>query len=442
MTTPFFRRASRPRAASHATARAERFERRVLFAQTVQLTLTIDPSAHTWAAYEQNSDPAGTSGLHGLSFDVVGAGGATVTSSAVALPAGSDADLGATGFTVFRDNGAVGVGITAFQANALRASAADATVTNVFTGLGNTAGTIHTGSGTGTVSVGKPALLATGTYAGDAGTITISGDPTLATLLPASLPPPAPGGAPFATFSPDEVAGQTVAVAAPQESVVQQVYVRGSSWTPAFKTYLAGQGLGDATLGYRVDDKSADDVVPWLNVDEIVLRYAAPPTGGGIPTAGTVVLDGVRGDYAVSAVTQADPQAFVLELDRNFGNLAGGGENGDRVRLTVPGGGPAGATYARTITVLQGDVDKSGSVLANDFSDVKKKFFKSAANPDSGDAGYTVFHDVDGSGSILANDFSEVKKRFFDNLPAAPAGPAIAVASITRDLFSTRRVLG
>ena len=27
---------------------------------------------------------------------------------------------------------------------------------------------------------------------------------------------------------------------------------------------------------------------------------------------------------------------------------------------------------------------------------------------------------MDGSGSIVANDFSEVKKRFFDNLPPAP----------------------
>jgi hypothetical protein len=255
------------------------------------------------------------------------------------------------------------------------------------TGLGNTAGTIHTGSATGPISVAKPALIATGTHAGDAGTLTISSDPTLATLLPAQLPPPTADGAPFATFSPDGVTGQTVDVTAkPAESIVDQVYLRGSGWAPAFKTYLADQSLGDAALGYRIDTTAPDDIVPWINVNEIILHYAAPPTAGG--------------------------------------------------------GAPGGASYTRTINVLQGDVDKSGSVLANDFSNVKKKFFKSTASPGSGDTRYTVFHDVDGSGSILANDFSEVKKRFFDNLPAvSPSGAPARVLAIPRDLFSTRALL-
>jgi fibronectin type 3 domain-containing protein len=229
-------------------------------------------------------------------------------------------------------------------------------------------------------------------------------------------------------------------------SSISEVYVRGSTWTPAFKTYMAGQGLGDANLGYRVDNKAATDVAPWINLDEIVLRFSAPPTGGGIPTPGSVVLDGVRSDYTVSTVTALDPQTYVLRLDRTLGNLPTppGGENGDRVKLTVNGAGPGGAAYVRTINVLQGDVDKNGSVIANDFSDVKKKFFRSTTAPGpAGDTQYTVFHDVDGNGSIIANDFSEVKKRFFDNLPAAPAGASgMAVASITRDLFSRRSILG
>jgi hypothetical protein len=45
---------------------------------------------------------------------------------------------------------------------------------------------------------------------------------------------------------------------------------------------------------------------------------------------------------------------------------------------------------------------------------------------------------VDGNGSIIANDFSEVKKRFFDNLPAAPA----AAAGLFGDNSITKEVLG
>jgi hypothetical protein len=57
----------------------------------------------------------------------------------------------------------------------------------------------------------------------------------------------------------------------------------------------------------------------------------------------------------------------------------------------------------------------------------------------SSDYGY--FYDVDGSGVILADDFSEVKKRFFQTLPAPePAAPAAAFgASLIRPGHTPRR---
>ena len=62
-------------------------------------------------------------------------------------------------------------------------------------------------------------------------------------------------------------------------------------------------------------------------------------------------------------------------------------------------------------------------MLANDFSEVKRKFFASTSNPGTGPGAYSVFHEVNGSGSILANDFSAVKSRFFNTLPSPePAG--------------------
>ena len=223
---------------------------------------------------------------------------------------------------------------------------------------------------------------------------------------------------------------------------ISEVYVRGSSWSNNFKTYLDARGLGDDVLGYRVDNKPATDLLPWVNMDEIVLRYSAPPTGGGIPQTGTLVIDGQRSDYQVMSVTQLDPQTFVLRLNRSLGNLEAGGENGDRIRITVPGGGAAGGMYSVNVNVLQGDVDRSTSVLANDYSGVKARFFKSTGSAVTGTNDYTAFHDVNGDGSILANDYSAVKSRFFDNLPAAVA-PASggASASVTRDLFSSTAIL-
>jgi hypothetical protein len=186
-------------------------------------------------------------------------------------------------------------------------------------------------------------------------------------------------------------------------------------------------------LGYRVDNKTGNQaILPWTNVNQIVLTYGSPV--GAIPTPGMVSLKGNRpgGDYAVTAVEQLDSQIFVLTLDRPLGNVSGGGENGVRVQLTVLGAGPDNSEYSLRLNVLQGDVDRSGSVLATDYSAVKSRFFLSAGAP-----GYSVFHDVDGSGSILANDFSAVKARFFDTLIVAPqvAFTTFGGTPITKDVL-------
>ena len=101
------------------------------------------------------------------------------------------------------------------------------------------------------------------------------------------------------------------------------------------------------------------------------------------------------------------------------------------------------------MNVLQGDVDHTGetggthSVLASDFSAVKKKFFKDTTDTTTGDTSYSAFHDVNGSGNILATDFSEVKKRFFQNLAplAAAASESLALSGVTRDLFGSSAIL-
>ena len=84
-------------------------------------------------------------------------------------------------------------------------------------------------------------------------------------------------------------------------------------------------------------------------------------------------------------------------------------------------------------------------MLARDFAEVKKRFFKDTTSAVAGDgADYSAFHDVDGSGSILARDFAEVKKRFFQRPPGR--APAAAAASLGgglghSDLFGASPIL-
>jgi hypothetical protein len=73
----------------------------------------------------------------------------------------------------------------------------------------------------------SPVLIATGSYSGITGTLTITGSPELATLLPAVLPAATAQGAPFATFSPMAVTGQTVAVVPEPTSALATVVAAG-----------------------------------------------------------------------------------------------------------------------------------------------------------------------------------------------------------------------
>jgi hypothetical protein len=239
----------------------------------------------------------------------------------------------------------------------------------------------------------------------------------------------------------------------------EAVYARGSTWSPTFKSYMETLGLGDDVYGYRVDDKTGDQqVLPWVNVNEIVVRYAGPPFGAGVPTPAnvTLVADRAGADYAVIAVQQLDPRTFVLTLNRPLGSLAGGNDNGVRVNLTIPNSTIGGAGYtSMLLRALQGDVTHAGEathiVIANDASDIKARFFRSTSSVGpAGPTQYTVFHDLDGSGNILANDFSLVKARFFDSLqttafPVAAAGAAPAQTPggewVTKDLFASAPIL-
>jgi hypothetical protein len=226
---------------------------------------------------------------------------------------------------------------------------------------------------------------------------------------------------------------------------VSQEFARGRTWAGAdnladslsFQEKLAALGVGDANWGYRV---AAGSTLPWVNTDQVVLRYDQPqPT---TPAATDVVLDGVRADYAVTEVKRLDDQTFAVTLQRPLGTGPTGGVNGDRIRLSVLHGGDNGGTYALNFNALPGDVDGSGSVLATDYAEVKKRFFKNTNSVVTGTNDYSPLHDVDASGSILATDYAEVKRRFFDALPPAAAGEGPAeLMRITADLFGRRPLL-
>jgi hypothetical protein len=257
-------------------------------------------------------------------------------------------------------------------------------------------------------------------------------------------------------LSPEEVA-QFYAVAPTPE--VTQVYLSGSAWTPAFKNYLAAKGLGSAQYGFAIPAADQLDERPWVNLNQVSITFntnvqvdAADLAVRGVNVA-NYALDPAAFVYdaatktatwrlAANAVFASDKIILDLNadgpdgvkapsgafLDGDWINPVGAAAGGDAY---PSGDGSPGGDFRFRVNVLPGDTTRDGSVLADDFSAVKKKFFKDTADTTTGDTSYSPFHSVNGDGVILAVYFSEVKKRFFNTLPG-PQPAAVAVATPRR----------
>jgi len=265
---------------------------------------------------------------------------------------------------------------------------------------------------------------------------------------------------------------------------VTGVYVSSSAWSADFKQYMAANNGGSATLGYKVPTRGQQTKpLPWANLDRVSVTFS----------------DDVRVDAADLRVTginvasyALDPAAFTYDAATHTATwtLAGGSKFGtDRILFDLDADGTAadgndgvraasadatfldgdwippvdelpngwagdvfpsgdgipGQDFLYRVNVLPGDtVLPVGQVLAVDFSEVKKRFFRSTTDPGPfGSATYTVFYDINGDGTILADDFSEVKKHFFDTLPAGQpqqtAPTTVTAVFASESLFALTR---
>jgi len=151
-------------------ALAEALEPRCLLTSTPTVTLSIYATAGNWTAYA--SDSTGDNlGLAAYAIDVVGSGGLTVTGSQADAPEGSRLISGqtvSTGFDYLLSNGDDGLTITAAQNILYGASNNAATDSQVYLGLGQTSGSEDG------VAWLSPLQIASGTYSGTAGTLSVN----------------------------------------------------------------------------------------------------------------------------------------------------------------------------------------------------------------------------------------------------------------------------
>ena len=240
--------------------------------------------------------------------------------------------------------------------------------------------------------------------------------------------------------------------------VVRRVFVRSTGWSGTFGGYMRSSGLGTSAHGYGVP-AGAEQLrpLPWPGINRVSVEFSEPVT---VRPEHLTVRGVRRSEYAVTSVSYDAPtrtatwalaelidhDKVVIRLDGDGADgIAAGGKllDGEWVNgadAYPSGDSTPGGDFVFRINVLPGDVSRSSVVLADDFSQVKRKFFSSTSGPGTGDAAYSIFHDVNGSGSILADDFSEVKRRFFSTLPSGEPGAGGAappgVSKVRRDVLA------
>jgi hypothetical protein len=230
---------------------------------------------------------------------------------------------------------------------------------------------------------------------------------------------------------------------------VARVFFGSSNWagndnnaaTTTFREYLQANNLGSLDYGYGIPAGGAQTLaLPWSNMNQLSIQFTQDVQ---VDKEDLSVRGTLGGNYAFAngapgfnynATTRTATWIFaapltrdrlLLDLDaaapngvKNVGNEFLDGEWTNGGDSYPSGNGVGGGDFLFRVNVLPGDVNGSGTVLADDFSAVKQKFFRSSTNPGPSGAGqYSVFADIDGNGSILATDFSAVKALFFTSLP-------------------------
>lgn len=281
----------------------------------------------------------------------------------------------------------------------------------------------------------------------------------------------APGARSF--FSPDfklvgDVANGGLAVSTAgtppnQPPVVIDVLASGSTWTPAFLSVLAADGLGNGgvSLVGRPTTGPAG-ALRWTSLDQIKIRFGddAVPSSSHLSVFGVNVADYVAtvglapGGFSYDAATRTatwtfnEPfanDALRIVLDDALTDVGGASLDGEWIDgvSTFSGDGSPGGDLRLRFDVLPGDLNGSGQTTLADVY-----FGRPAQFSAIGQAPYNALLDVDGNGLLNVVDLTLVRNFQGRGLPAgtpagapaAAAGALVAATSPTRTTPSRRAV--
>jgi hypothetical protein len=222
---------------------------------------------------------------------------------------------------------------------------------------------------------------------------------------------------------------------------VTDVFVSGGQWVGTFLEALASVGLGDLTLGRRLDaGRDALLNLPWTNLDRVSLRFdravnveSSDLVVGGVRTPTYAIASFTYDDVTHTATwTLADPLAadrLLLDLDAEGVTAVQGGQalDGDYAGDFPSGDGIEGGDFRYRFNVLPGDITRNGQVNVVDLGQTRRRT-PGHHRP----LPYDVLSDVNGDGAIDTQDQGLVTARLLDQLPAVRVDPYRPATARTR----------
>jgi hypothetical protein len=208
---------------------------------------------------------------------------------------------------------------------------------------------------------------------------------------------------------------------------VTGIFARGvgsgsANWNASFLSYLAANGLGDASLGYMLSTGGTQlKTMPWSNVNTISIRFSEELTiaQGDLSVIGAAngpAVPAITG-FAWDAASHVGTWTFAATLPRGKFLLHLGGTLLDTVGNALDGewtvsssqtsgNGAAGGDFNFRFNVLPGDFDGNNGVTITEVLAARNRAGKGTAS-----VGYAYREDIDGNGNITITEVLASRNR-------------------------------